>query len=162
MNPPTSTAPTTRDRTKSNRRLINQHRSSNTCSALVFDFEFPITSRHVAFVDFILQRALGCAVFARSTIVTRAALFERNVARIRLSAQWMAEEYFGCCTRTRATREVVTGRQSCNRKRQSFPRSTSPDSKTWPAVGDFSLMRIASGWPTNRRNPPVHCRDPAR
>ena len=39
----------------------------------------------------------------------------------------MAEEYFGCCTRTLTTREVVTERQSDNRKRKRFPRSTSPD-----------------------------------
>jgi len=71
-----------------------------------------------------------CAVFARSTIVTRATLLQRNVARIRLSVQWMADEYFGCCTRTLTTREVVTERQSDNRKRKRFPRSTSPDSKT--------------------------------
>ena len=77
----------------------------------------------------------GCAVFARSTIVTRATLLQRNVARIRLSVQWMADEYFGCCTRTLTTREVVTERQSDNRKRKRFPRSTSPDSKTWPAAG---------------------------
>src|SRR6516164_7114284 len=49
--------------------------------------------------------------------------------------QWMDEELFGCCTRTLTTREVVTGRQSCNTKRKRFPRSTSPDSKTWPAAG---------------------------
>ena len=65
--------------------------------------------------------------FRASTTVTRAALLQRNVARIRLSVQWMAEEYFGCCTRTLTTREVVTERQSDNRKRKRFPRSTSPD-----------------------------------
>ena len=41
----------------------------------------------------------------------------------------------GCCTRTLTTREVVTGRQFCNRKRRCFPRSMSPHSKTWPAAG---------------------------
>jgi hypothetical protein len=47
----------------------------------------------------------------------RAGKHERGV--IVCVLQWMDEEYFGCCTRTLTTGEVVTGRQFCNRKRRS-------------------------------------------
>ena len=56
-------------------------------------------------------------------------------SRRRRVLQCMDEECFRCSTPTLTTREVVTGRQLCSRKRKRFPRSTSPDSKTRAAAG---------------------------